>query len=126
MDNVSDVVKAAIQTQIIAAFNQAPELVEKLVKAALAKPVDSISGSEQGYHGSRVPYIDYLVGDEIRTATRKAVQTVVAEHAATIEACVREGLNAQSVTEAISKAVIGAATQGWGVTVKFEAEKDRR
>lgn len=124
MDNVSDIVKATIQAQIIAAFNQGPELIEKLVKAALASPVDPRSGRHEGY-GANTPYIDYLIGDEIRNATRNAVREVVKENSSAIEQAVRASLNSETVVASFSKAVIGAIDQDWRLEVNFKAEERR-
>lgn len=78
MDNVELTIKTLIETQIIQALSNAPEeAIEKLVKAALSKPVDD-NGNERGY-GSKMPYIDYLVGSEIRDAARRAVSKIVLE-----------------------------------------------
>ena len=106
------------------ALNAAPEAIEKLVKAALSKPVDK-DGKFDGW-GDKMPYLDYLVGNEIRDAARMAVRTVVKEQTPTIEAEVRKGLTSESVVAAVTKAIIGVADQDWKIDVRFEAEDKRR
>jgi hypothetical protein len=120
---IETIVKTLIQTEVVKALNNAPDAIEKLVKAALSKPVDS-SGKFDSY-GSNMPYLDYLVGNEIRAATTAAVRTVLAEHRAEIEQQVREGLKAESVVSAMTKAIVGAAEHDYLIKVSFETQKDR-
>jgi hypothetical protein len=118
---IRDLVKATIETQIIKALNEGPELIEKLVKAALNEPVDS-AGKKDGW-GSKMPFIDYLVGEEIRRASQDAVRRVVKELSPQIEANVRAALGEDSVTKAMAKAIIGTVEQDWKINVKFEKEE---
>ena len=122
-DNINEMVKGLIQTQVIQALNSAPEAIEKLVKAALSRPVDQ-SGKFDGY-GNKMPYLDWLVGEEIRSAARNAVHTVLAERASEIEQVVRDALSAEDTAKAVTKAVVGAAEREWSIKVSFAAE-DRR
>lgn len=120
---IETIVKTLIQTEVVKALNNAPDAIEKLVKAALSRPVD-ITGKVDGY-GNKMPYLDYLVGNEIRAAAQDAVRKVIAEHASTIEAKVREGLSAESVVAAMTKAIVGAAEHDYLIKVSFEAQKER-
>ena len=124
-DQVSETVKAMIQTQIVAAFNDAPDVIEKLVKAALSKSVDSLNGSESGYYGNRVPYIDYLVGDAIRSAARGAVNKIVNDALPLIEAEIRKGLSAEDMVKAMLQAFVGTASQEWKIDVKSRLRNNR-
>lgn len=122
-------IKTLIETQVIQALNSAPEAIEKLVKAALSKPVDR-NGNDEGsrnfsYGGEKMPYLDWMVGQEVRDAARTAAATVIKEMMPNIEAEVRKGLSAESVVAAVTKSLIGTADQEWRISVKFEAEKDR-
>ena len=121
-DTLEVVVKTLIETQVIKALNEAPEAIDKLVKAALAKPVDQ-HGDSKGFHAN-TPYLEWLVGEEIRRAARSAVQKVVQEHAATIEAHVRTNLSSEAIASAITQAVLGAAAQDWQINVAF-AKRER-
>ena len=126
MTNLNDMqalVKTIIEAQVIQALNDAPEAIEKLVKAALSQPVDSV-GDHKGYN-TKMPYLDWLVGDEIRIATRAAVKKVVADSADKIEAEVRKGLNSETIVAAMVKAISNAAGQDWRIDVKFETERSR-
>lgn len=120
---IEAMVKGLIEAQVIQALNSAPEAIEKLVKSALSKPVCD-NGRPDGY-GSKMPYLDYLVGEEIRMATRVAVQKVITEYAGVIEAKVREGLSSETVVAAFTNAIVGATKDEWRINVKFEAERER-
>lgn len=123
-------IKTLIETQIVQALNSAPEAIEKLVKAALAKPVDANGWPEgdrnfSSYRGT-MPYLDWMVGQEVRDAARSAAAKIIKEMMPNIEAEVRKGLSSESVVAAVTKSLVGTADQEWRINVSFEAEKDRR
>ncbi|SFM24559.1 hypothetical protein SAMN03159423_0209 [Bradyrhizobium sp. NFR13] len=120
MDNISDVVKAAIQTQILAAFNQGPDLIEKLVEAALKEPV-----KDGPYSYNSKPYLDHLVGNCVRDAAREAVTEVFSIHKDAIRAAVRERFSADTIVNSFADALIKASGEEWRINVNFEAEKSR-
>lgn len=121
-ENIETLVKGIIETQVITALNNAPEAVEKLVKAALSKPVDSL-GKFDGY-GTKMPYLDWLVGDEIRRAAEAAVRKIVNESSGMIEQKVREGLTQDTIVSAIVKSFVGVAESSWKINVSFAADKE--
>lgn len=122
--NVSELVKAIIQTQVIQALNNAPDAVEKLVKSALEKPVDAkgVSGS----YGSTMPYLDFIVGEEIRHAAESAVRKIIQDKAHLIEESVRAGLTTDTVVAAVTKSFVDAAKEDWRIKVSFEAAPKSR
>ena len=81
---LQDMIKTTIQAQVVMALNSVPEAIDALVKAALSKPVDEKTGGIGGY-GEKVPYLDYIVGEQIRFAAREAVRKVLSEHVSMIE-----------------------------------------
>jgi hypothetical protein len=123
---MDSMIKTLIETQVIQALNSAPEAIEKMVKAAMSEAVDPRSGRNDGYSSNRVPYLEYMLGEEIRSASQKAAKKVILEMMPNIEAEVRKGLSAESVVAAVTKSLIGTAEQEWRINVSFEAEKDRR
>lgn len=129
-NTIEATIKTLLETQIIQALNSAPDAIEKMVKAALSKPVDS-SGNVEGTsnyrgYGGTMPYLDWMVGNEIRDAARSAAKKVIQEQMPDIEAEVRRGLSSESIVAAITKSLVGTAEQEWRINVSFEAEKDRR
>ena len=129
-ETLESTIKTLLEAQIIQALNSAPEAIEKMVKAALAKPVDANGYSEgqrdyTSYRGT-MPYLDWMVGQEIRNAAQAAAKKVIQEKMPDIEAEVRKGLSSESVVAAITKSLVGAAANDWRINVSFEAEKERR
>jgi hypothetical protein len=124
--DVSATVKAVIQAHVIQAFNSMPETVEKLVKAALERPVEQNGKFASYTHNGTMPYLDWLVGEEIRQAASAAVRKVIQESLPQIEAKVREGLSAESVVAAVTNSLIGVAKENWRINVNFEADKGTR
>ena len=120
----AELIRGIIETQVIRALNEAPEAVEKLVKAALSRPVDE-NGKFDGYHGNKLPYLDYIVGQEIRNAAENAVRKIVMEQSNDIEEMVRRGLSSESVIAAVTNSLVGAAKEEWRINVSFEAQPKR-
>jgi len=109
--DIESILKTTIQVKIIEAFNEAPDVIEKLVKAALSKNVDS-SGNPPRYGGGE-PFLDYLVGNEIRQAVKVAVATYVADHKATIDQKVADALATGDYGTAIGKAISAIMAEEW-------------
>jgi hypothetical protein len=123
-------VRTLIETHVVQALNSAPEAIEKLVKAAMSKPVDS-NGNMEGErsfssYGGTMPYLDWMVGNEVRMAARQAAHKVIQEKMPDIEAEVRKGLSSDSIVAAVTKSLVGTAAEEWRINVSFEAEKARR
>lgn len=121
--DIKEHVKTLIEIEIVKALNNAPDAIEKLVSAALSKEVDESTGRTENAWGKRVPYLDFLVGDEIRTATRSAVHKVVAEMNSAIEDQVRAKLSAEDFVGEFTKCVLKAATEDWRIRIAFEGDK---
>lgn len=120
-ETVAAMVNAVIQAAIVRALNEAPDAVEKLVLASISKPVDEM-GKPDGY-GPKKPYLDYIVGEEIRRATRLAVGKIIQEQVPMIEEQVRKGLSAESVVAAVTRAFVKASDEAYRINVEFVAEK---
>lgn len=129
-DALETTIKTLLEAQIIQALNSAPEAIDKMVKAALARPVDA-NGNAEGtrdytsYRGT-MPYLDWMVGQEIRDAARTAARKVIQEKMPDIEAEVRKGLSSDSVVAAVTKSLVSTAAQEWRINISFEAEENRR
>lgn len=119
-ENIKAVVEAAIKTQIVAAFAQGPDLIEKLVEAALKEPVQTGS-----YSYDRKPYLDHLVGNCIRDAAREAVTDVFAMHKDAIREAVRARFTESTIVDSFADALIKTSSEDWRINVNFEAEKNR-
>lgn len=116
-DEIGEIVKAIIQMKVIEGLNGAPEVVEKLVQAALSGKVDD-TGKLTSYGGRS--FLDWMVGNEIREAAQKAAGKVILEYVPMIEGEVRKALAKADVADAVVSGFVGAARSQWGIRVIFE------
>ncbi len=121
MDNIKALIETTLKAEIAKALNQAPEAIEKLVQAALSQPVYSNGEIEsRGYSpGNKMPYLDWLVGSEIRRATEGAVRDAVAACEPSIKAEVAKRLNAENVVDAFTEQILGTVKEDWRLNVNF-------
>lgn len=126
MANETDIelmVKTTIQTQIVKAFNDAPDTIDKLVKAALSQPVDEHGRLKSDSWGVKQPYLDWLVGQTIRDAATVAVREVMQERHDSIQEIVRAKLSDNVLVDAMTKTLLGALANEYRVTIKFAEDK---
>lgn len=126
--DVNQLVKTIIETQIVQALNNAPEAIEALIKAAMSEPVDK-NGNKEGsrefsFGSTKMPYLDWMVGQQIRNATHNAVVKVINEMLPDIESKVREKLSHDDVAKSFVEAVVKNVGQEWRIRVNFEAGRD--
>lgn len=125
--DIEKLVKASIQTKIVEAFNETPGMIDKLVEAALNKEVDE-HGGKPGYGArERMPYLEYLVGNEIRLAAHRAVQEYVESRKDEIAQKVVHAMQSaefgSSIAEAVSNVLQGAYR--WNFELNLERDKGR-
>lgn len=117
--DIEKLLKTTIQAKVVEAFNAAPEVIEKLIQAAFAKPVNEQGCQPSGYHDRKMPYLEWLVGDEIRKAARECVASYIQEHREQIHAKIREALQSADLVAPIAaqlEAALGA-TGSWTVNL---------
>ncbi len=104
-DDIEALLKASIQTKVIEALNSTPDMIEKLVEAAFHKPVNEHGQKPTGYgRGSEeMPYMEWLVGNEIRNAARSIVREYVANHQETIRKKIHEAIEGGDFASPIIK-----------------------
>ena len=113
-----------LQTRIVEVLNSTPDAIELMVKAALTKSVGKDTGSLTPTYGeTKIPYLEWLVGDQIRRLAEKVVFRVVNENAELVEQKVREALTHTDVVNAIVKSFVNTSQETWRINVNFEAEK---
>ncbi len=125
-DEIDAIVRTTLQTKILAAIKSAPEAIDAMVQSALEKPVDALTGRTDGYRDSKVPYLEYLVGQTIRDAARGAVQKVIVDMTPTIEDAVRKRMATDDLARSMVKAFTDATALDWKVNVTIEKEEIRR
>ena len=121
---VDELVKAGIQTEILKALNDAPEYINMLVDSALNQEVDDYGG-KPSYSSSKKPYLEYVVGEQLRIFTGTAVRQWLEDNEPTIRAAIVERLVKVDIAEAFADAVAKQINDNWGINVYFNREPQR-
>lgn len=116
--DVKAVIETTLKAEIIKALNAAPEAIEKLVQAAIEQPVYESTGTPNrpqygGYNDKQLPYLDWLVGTEIRRAAEKAVREAVMAQEPAIRAEVAKRVSGESIVDAFTKEIVKTVGEDW-------------
>lgn len=123
MSDIDTIVQTVLKARIVEALSSEQEAIESLIKAALSQPVDE-HGKPNRYREGQ-PYLDWLINDHIRDAASQAVRKHVQSEdiASVIRSAIQDAVKKEDVTDAISKALIGAAGHEWSINIQFEKER---
>lgn len=121
--NTEEIVKAAIKTQIVATFTEAPDLIEKMVESALRKPVNE-HGQPPTYSNQGMPFLDFLVGQTIRNAARQVVEEYVEENKDVIAKSVTAAIDSADFGSSIGESVSEILSDKWRWNVDVKMRKD--
>lgn len=127
ISQISDLVRASIETKIIEAFKSTPEMIDQLVHACLHQEVDSYGQDPTkaySYKREKMPYLTYLARSTIQQVARKAVESYIMELEPKIYADVKEALSKAELADSLSKSILKSATQDWRIKVEFEKVED--
>jgi hypothetical protein len=124
-DDIKELTRTLIQTRVIQAFKDAPEAIDALVVAALSQEVNQYGGKPEGYYGTKMPYLEFLVGQTIRAVATGAVKAAVEERQAEIEAAVRRAVSADALVDSVAKKMLGTLAEDWKLQITFANEKPR-
>jgi hypothetical protein len=120
-DTIKNIITATIQTKVIEALNDTPEAVGKLIAAAINKPVDSVTGRGDGYMSRAVPYIDWLIGQELRDAARLIVAEVIKnQQREMLTEMIKARLSSDKIAESFVDSLMGSTGREWDIRVTFE------
>lgn len=122
---IEALVKATIQARIIEALNSTPEAVEKLVACALKKEVNESGGEPRSYGEKKIPYLDWLVGEELRRATRAVISDYMAEHKDAIREKVHLALAATDFGAPLAARVAEVLGEDYNWTISLDLTKPR-
>ena len=121
---IEAIINTTLQTQILQALKSAPEAIEAMVMAAISEPV-SRDGTIRGY-GDKVPFLEYIVGETLRNALRRAVVEEMNGRYEEIKLVVAQRLSSVEIADAVTKAIVGTAANEWNISVKFHANSEER
>jgi len=123
-DAIKAMIETALKTEIVKALNNAPDAIEKLVTAAISQQVDKHTGSsDRGYYGDKVPYLDFLIGCEIRRAATEAVSEVFATKKEDIKARIKERFSSDDIVDSFASALVKTSQESWQIKVSFESNR---
>lgn len=120
-----DVIEPIIQAQVTKAVMEAlggyRPIIEECVSQALNVKVDS-NGNKPSYSSSHdIPWIQWLVRDTIRTATKKAVVEMLQQHQDAIKASIEKQMRdpksgfAKGLVDGLVKGISGDI--GWKINM---------
>lgn len=121
---IKSLVEQSIQTQIIRAFKEAPEAIDALVTAALSQEVNEHGGKPDGWSKSKMPYLEFLVGNTIRAVAREAVKEAIAAREDEIKAAVQRAVSADAMVDGLVQKIMGTLEHEYRINVQFADEKD--
>lgn len=123
---IKTLVETTLQAQIVQAFNNAPDAIDMLVKAALNQEVDQYGYKPEYHTTNKMPYLQYLVGDTIRRIARASVEQAVDARKSDIEVAVRNALTADAVVQAMIERVLGTLKEDYRLQISFKDDEDKR
>ena len=124
MNDIEALLKTTIQMKVVEAFNQAPEMIDKLVEAAISKEVDEHGGKPSGYGSKKLPYMEWLVGEEIRKAITSAVKEYVQQNKEAIDARVKKAMEDADLVTPITKMLSTVMTCEYNWNINLDVKKE--
>jgi hypothetical protein len=119
---ISELVKASIESKIIEAFRDTPQMIDELVKACLKQEVNEY-GQKPNYHTrEKMPYLTWLARQAVQDVAADAVRKHVATMQPQIKEQVEAALSSGDVVDAFTKNIVAAASQDWKIEVIFRAD----
>lgn len=127
MNDIEAILKATIQTKVIEAFNQTPDMIEKLVQGALSKDVNENGQppSSSRYNEETMPYMDWLVGNEIRMAVHEVVRDHVATNKVQIREKVENAIGMSDFARPLGETIAKVLSEDWRWSVDLKIEEDK-
>lgn len=123
-DEIQTLVQTTLQAQIIRAFKDAPEAIDVLVKSAIEQEVNEYGGKPEYHSRQKMPYLTWLVGEEIRKVARAAVTEAIASREAEIKASVAVAITADKLVDGLTSAILGSIRDDYRVEIKFADQRE--
>ncbi|MCW0979398.1 hypothetical protein OK142_01135 [Agrobacterium sp. BT-220-3] len=118
-NEIEALVQTTLQAQIIRAFKDAPEAIDALVKSALEMEVDQHGGKPDYHSRQKMPYLAWLVGDQIRNLARAAVIEAVDARREEIKSAVLKAVSAEKLVEGLTETILGTMSESYRMTINF-------
>ena len=124
-NDIEEILKAAIQTKVVEAFNQTPEMIDKLVEAAISKEVNEHGGKPASYGDKRMPYMEWLVGEEIRKAIAESVREYVNQNSDLIRERVAKSISNAEFGNSLAETLTKILSDEWRWSVDLKVSQDK-
>lgn len=121
--DIEALIKTTIQTKVIEAFNQAPEMVEKMIEAAFSKEVNQHGGKPDAWASDKMPWLEWLVGEQIRRAAQDVMKEYIQSNKHLIEDKVKRAVVGADFGVQIGGALGQVLAQDYNWTVELKVEK---
>lgn len=125
--DIEALLKATIQTKVIEAFNTTPEMIEKLIQAAFEKPVNEygLTPDTRGFiRDKEMPWIEWLVGNEIRLAAQAAIKEYMADSKTDVKAKVKAAISSGSFGDKIGETIADLMAEDYRWSFSVEKNRD--
>ena len=126
MSDIEDILKATIQVKVIEAFNSTPEMIEKLVCAALSKEVDQYGEKPRqlSFGTTTMPYMEWLVGFELRNAASECGKEYIASHKDEIAERVNKSMESGDFITPMANVISNVLSEEYRWNVELKIAKD--
>ena len=122
-DDIRSLIEASLKKKVLEAFNEGPELINKMMAAAIIDyEVDSYGVKPK--YGKGMPFIDYVIGEQIRHAMRQATREVIADQMEVLKAQISDRLTRGEFADAAVSAMLEKLSEEWSVSVEFSRTDD--
>lgn len=117
---VGEIIRSIMEVKILEALNSAPELIEKLALAAIHEEVNE--RGETNRYDSKIPYLTYLMKEEVRHAAKDALRQILKEKLPELKEMIKKNISLDSISEVICKNILKCSEERYGISVYFKAE----
>jgi len=116
---VEPIIKAEIQAAIVAHLNNVPDLVAKLVQAAMADKVTESGAKSRSDYENKYLFIDVLCRQAIQEAARESMRVYITDNAPLFQAEMQRQLAKQksNLAKLFVESLVGSMKSAWSFKV---------
>jgi len=118
---VEPIVRAEIEAAIVSQLNNVPDLVSKLVQAAMLDKVDEHGNKGRYDSENKHFFIDVLCRNAIQSAAKEAMTKYIAEHSTELKDEIRKQIEKQksSLAKVFIESLVGSIKTAWRFKVEI-------
>ena len=117
---VESIVRSEIEAAIVSQLNNVPDLVSKLVQAAMADKVDERGNKGRYDSDNKYLFIDVLCRNAIQSAAKEAMTKYIAEHSSELQEEIRKQIEKQKsgLAKVFVESLVGSIKTAWRFKVE--------